>query len=366
MKRQFVDANRSAPGSPVSVAIVLPPRCWAGSVHLARELLMVAGTLAARSSDPARSALFRITCVGASRAPVASFGDALLQPHLTTCSTAQHAVVIVPAQFAPSGEADADERALCGWIARQHAGGALVLSLGGAVLLAKSGLLDGRDATGLRSERALFERHFPRVRYNPARRLIAGDRLITVCGIGPTADAIAHVVERFVGAAAARRFLRHTSTEVMPAPERLGLWSARYKRHRDAPVLAAQEIVERELQALPPAGRLAAQVGLSERALSRRWAEATGLTLRAYVAALRLEQAQALLRDTELPLAHVAAACGFGSASALCRAFTQRFGEPPRRFRLDARNRPPAAAAPRRSRALRASNGNRRSSRPSR
>jgi transcriptional regulator GlxA family with amidase domain len=339
MKRQVLDSDSAGPlrRRRARVAIALAPRCWAGSVYLAQELLQIAGTLRARNADLASSALFDTTLVGATTRAVPSFAGPALKPQATVRDGACFDVVIVPAQFMPTGETDADEARLCAWLQRQHAAGALLVSLGGAVLLAKTGLLDGGEATGLLSERKLFERHFPRVRYTPSRRIVARGQILTVCGIGPTADACAHVIERFFGPAPARRFLRYTSSEVMPAQEQLGLWSARYKRHRDAPVLAAQEIVERELHALPPAAHLAAQVGLSERALSRRWAEATGLPLRAYVAALRLELAETLLRSTDMALAHIAGECGFASDSAFNRAFRQRFGVPPRRYRLQAR-----------------------------
>src|SRR6185295_3842765 len=104
------------------------------------------------------------------------------------------------------------------------------------------------------------------------------------------------------------------------------LWSARYKRHRDAQVLAVQEIVERELHALPSLAHMAARVGLSERTLSRRLLAATGLSLRRYVAELRLERSEFLLRTSETALVHIAQDCGFGSASAFSRAFAARFG----------------------------------------
>ena len=175
------------------------------------------------------------------------------------------------------------------------------------------------------------------MRYVPSRRIVAQGDIVTVAGIGPTAEAVAHVVGRLLGAPLARRFLRHTSTEAMPAHEQLALWSAGYRRHRDDRVLAAQEIVERELHQLPDLAHLAARVGVSARALSRRWVAATGLDFRAYVATLRVELAETLVRTTDLPLVHVANECGFGSASALSRAFVSRFGQPPARWRVAAR-----------------------------
>lgn len=342
MNRHSRDVKASRRPLPVQVAILLPQRLWAGSVFLARDLLQAAGTLGAHSADVGASAIFNVRLVGASMAAVASFGGLRIRPEASVASTRSVAssadrfdVVIVPAQFAPVGEMSVEDERFGVWLVRQHEQGAVLLSLGGAALLAKSGLLDHREATGLVSEREMFRRFFPRVRYLPSRRVIASDDIITVCGISPTVDACAHLIERFFGAALARRFLRHTSTEVMPSQEHLALWTARYKRHRDGQVLAAQEIVERELHELPRLANLAARIGLSERSLSRRLAEATGLNLRRYVASARLELSEFLLRTTDMPLVHVAQECGYSSASALSHAFSMQYGKGPGRYRVE-------------------------------
>lgn len=328
------------------VAILLIERCWAGSVLLVRELLQAAGTLHARSTDVAAGALFDVRLVGLSRRPVDSFGGLALRPEATLDQVAQADVVIIPAQFAATPELSrADEH--CGaWLRAQHEGGAVLVGLAGALPLAKTGLLDRREATGLVSERETFRSRFPQVRFLPSRRIVASADIVTTCGIGPTTDACAHLIERFHGAALARRFLRHTSAEVLPPPEQTALWSARFKRHRDAQVLAAQQIVEQQLYELPSMAQIAARVGLSERTLARRMLAATGVTARRYVAELRLERSEVLLRTGDLALVHIAQECGFASASALSRAFSARFGRGPAAYRRAQAGRADALAAP--------------------
>jgi transcriptional regulator GlxA family with amidase domain len=74
-------------------------------------------------------------------------------------------------------------------------------------------------------------------------------------------------------------------------------------------------------------------VGLSERSLTRRLLAATGLSLRHYVAELRLERSEFLLRTSDTALVHIAQDCGYGSASAFSRAFTTRHGQGPAVYR---------------------------------
>ncbi len=315
------------------IAIVLPERVWAGSVLLTQELLLVAGTLQARSADVQASRLFDIVRVG--DAPVDSLSGVRLSPDLTVAQAARRRfdAVLVPAQFAPRPQASAAESRLAGWMAAQHRRGALVVSLNGAVLLARSGLLDGRQATGPVSDQPLFAEHFPRVRYTPSRRIVVSGQIICAGGINPTVDVCAHLIARFSGRTVARRFLRHTSTEPLPSYEQLGVWSAQFKQHRDAAVLSAQQLIEAGLVDPPELATLARAVHLSDRTLSRRFKAATGQTLRSYAAECRLELARVLLHAGIEPLMQVVDECGYASTSALVRAFTARFGTSPLRYR---------------------------------
>jgi AraC-like DNA-binding protein len=52
-------------------------------------------------------------------------------------------------------------------------------------------------------------------------------------------------------------------------------------------------------------------------------------------ARLRLETARGLLRDTEMQIQQVAWTVGYGNPGDLSRAFRQRFGMSPRRFRSE-------------------------------
>ena len=317
----------------IKVAIVLPERVWAGSVFLTQELLLVAGTLRAHSADVQASRLFDISLVG--DAPVRSLAGVVLEPDKTLEAVSDVQVVLVPAQFAPVAESTASECRMAAWIAAQHAAGALIVSLNGPVLLARSGLLDGRQATGPISDQALLARYFPQVRYTPGRRIVVSDQIICAGGINPTVDVCAHLVERFFGKHAARKFLRHTSTEALPSHERLGVWSAQFKQHHDAPVLAAQQMIEGSLAQLPTLATLARAVHLSERTLSRRFAAAVGHSLRGYAAECRLELARLLLRGGSDPLTLIADECGYGSVSALAHAFAARHGVSPLRYRKE-------------------------------
>ena len=81
---------------------------------------------------------------------------------------------------------------------------------------------------------------------------------------------------------------------------------------------------------------LAERAQLSPYHFARAFKSSTGETPRAYVERLRVEKAQGLMRDTELPLADIALACGFSSQSRLTTAFRKATGFTPARYRKGA------------------------------
>ncbi|MFG6468275.1 helix-turn-helix transcriptional regulator [Roseateles sp. BYS87W] len=79
--------------------------------------------------------------------------------------------------------------------------------------------------------------------------------------------------------------------------------------------------------------QLAAEAHLSEFHFARMFRTAMGCTVHDWVAARRLARARALLRDTALPLADVAAACGYAHASHLSRHVKAATGATPGQLR---------------------------------
>lgn len=79
--------------------------------------------------------------------------------------------------------------------------------------------------------------------------------------------------------------------------------------------------------------RLAAEAHLSEFHFARMFRASMGCTVHDWVAARRLDRARALLRETRLPLADIAAACGYASASHLSQRFKAGCGTTPGHYR---------------------------------
>lgn len=107
-----------------------------------------------------------------------------------------------------------------------------------------------------------------------------------------------------------------------------------------APPEPSQRLAERvrdflEQQALGPLTleAVAAAAGASVAHVQRSFRAAYGLTVIEYLQLLRVRRAQALLRESDMPVEAVAAAVGFASASYFTRLFTRLTGAGPARFR---------------------------------
>jgi AraC family transcriptional regulator len=79
--------------------------------------------------------------------------------------------------------------------------------------------------------------------------------------------------------------------------------------------------------------RLAAEAHLSEFHFARMFRVSMGCSVHDWVAARRLDRARALLRETPLPLADIAAACGYAGASHLSRHVKAATGATPGQLR---------------------------------
>ena len=77
---------------------------------------------------------------------------------------------------------------------------------------------------------------------------------------------------------------------------------------------------------------VARRLGLHERALGRRL-QATGTTFQRLLDDTREEIGRQLLRDTDLPVARVATALGYGDSTVFTRAFTRWTGHTPSQYR---------------------------------
>ncbi|MEH2291261.1 helix-turn-helix transcriptional regulator [Nostoc sp.] len=95
----------------------------------------------------------------------------------------------------------------------------------------------------------------------------------------------------------------------------------------------AKAILNQTLPHPPSLMNLAKEIGLNDFKLKRGFREVFGTTVLGYVQSLRLEQAQQLLRGTNLTIPEIAAQVGYESISHFGYLFKRQFGMTPREYR---------------------------------
>jgi len=158
--------------------------------------------------------------------------------------------------------------------------------------------------------------------------------ILSSAGSAAGIDLCLHVIRQDYGPAAANMVARRL---VVP-PHREG-GQAQYIERAVAPAREGARLgplfdwMRNRLHEPLPIKRLAAQAGMSERTLVRRFKAATGLAPGEWLLEERLSQAKILLEESQRSIDDVAEGCGLGTAENLRRHFRRRYGASPGGYR---------------------------------
>jgi transcriptional regulator GlxA family with amidase domain len=220
-----------------------------------------------------------------------------------------------------------------------HARGAQLVGLClGAFVLAAAGLLDGRPATTHWAWADDFARRYPRVKLDANVLYIDDGDVLTSAGTAAGLDCCLHVLRKQCGAQAASYVARRL---VVP-PHRQG-GQAQYiqqpvpeNAHGDR-LSGLLDWVCRNLDAPHTLDSLAQRALMSRRTFTRRFREATGTTVGAWLLAQRLARAQQLLETSDQSVDAIAGGAGFGSTASLRQHFAEAFSTSPSAYRREFR-----------------------------
>lgn len=202
-----------------------------------------------------------------------------------------------------------------------------------AFLLAAAGLLDGQRATTHWALCDTFARLFPGVDVDPAVLFVDNGRILTSAGGAAGIDLCLHMVRRDHGASVAAAAARRC----VAAPWREG-GQAQFIEHLvpedtgRSTSATRQWALERLAEPLTLED-MARHAHMSVRTFTRRFRGGVGISPLKWLSQRRLAHARTLLESTDLPVARIAAACGFGDPVALRKQFHTYVGLSPVAYR---------------------------------
>ena len=208
----------------------------------------------------------------------------------------------------------------------------------GAFVLAAAGILDGRPATTHWAWAETFARRYRAVRVDAAVLYIDDGQVLTSAGTAASLDCCLHLLRRRCGAQAANYVARRL---VVP-PHRQGSQAQFVEqpvgiRARDERLSALLDWVQANLREPHSLDSLAQRALMSRRTFTRRFKQATGTTVGAWLLSARLARAQQLLETTDDSVDAIAGTAGFGSAVSLRQHFAEAFKTTPSSYRREFR-----------------------------
>lgn len=148
---------------------------------------------------------FTLYTVAPTRQSIRSSGGMEIVPRYALAQAPQPKVVVIPAQ-AGGRQPGSTTTKKVEWLRRVAANADIVMSVcTGAFLLARTGLLDGLNATTHHDYFDEFAEQFRNVRLLRGRRFVDNGKFVTAGGLTSGVDGALHVVARYHGVNAARR-----------------------------------------------------------------------------------------------------------------------------------------------------------------
>lgn len=283
-------------------------------------------------------AILDVIIVAASGEPFRCFGNILVEPHAALADLDHVDVAIVCDMYTPIDTPPRDRYAVeIDWLRRMHAGGALIASVcTGSLLLAESGLLDGRSCAGHWAYRELFRSTYPRIRFGPGSILdlaSESDGLITAGGVTAWQDLALHLIARLCGPEHASR----TAKVYLLAGHEDGQlpFAAMIQRTRtsDAVIRDCLAWIADNYECANPVTAMAERSGLTKRTFARRFLAATGHRPIDYVHALRVEGARQMIESGGGAIDDVSYQVGYEDPTFFRRLFKRTTGLTPAAYR---------------------------------
>jgi len=282
--------------------------------------------------------LFEPVIVSERREPFICGNGIPVRPGASIDEVSAAPIVIVPELWLGPDE-DLRERypRLIAWLRAMYRAGAYLYSAcSGAVMLAETGLLDGRPATSHWGYQDLFRERYPQVQFQPEPNLCFADgsgRIVTAGGTTSWHDLALHIIARHCNPGEALRIAKvyllkwHDEGQLPYTP------LVRPQPHADAAVRRCESWLQQHFRDAEAIGRVVALSGVPQRSLKRRFKAATGLSLTDYVQNLRVEEAKRLLEGGSLPVEEISARVGYEEPAFFRRLFRRRTGLPPAQYR---------------------------------
>jgi len=261
-----------------------------------------------------------------------------LNAHKTIKDVGHTDIVIVPSLLLANGHWQQGRYPqLVTWLKAMYDQGAILCSAcSGVLVLAETGLLDGREATLHWAYERTFKANFPKIRLRPERVLIvtgSGQRFVMSGASASWHDLALYLVARYAGPSAALSIAKFFMLQWHTDGQKPYFAFKEETDHGDAVILQAQQWMREHLDSDNPVEEAVQQTGLAERSFKRRFQKATGHNPIAYMQQLRVDAAKKQLELGDEAIDEISYRIGYADPAFFNRLFKRTTGLTPGAYR---------------------------------
>jgi transcriptional regulator GlxA family with amidase domain len=228
---------------------------------------------------------------------------------------------------------DVDPRILTALRNAAQAGKRIASACTGAFLLARAGLLDGRNATTHWGHSAELGRRFPTVKLQRDVLYVADGPILTTAGGVASIDLYLHLIRTDYGVAVANAAARMAVAGPVRPGGQAQVTDSPLPPERVTSVAETRAWALARLDEPLTLTALARHARVSVRTLTRRFHAETGLSSLQWLLQQRIDRARELLETTDLQMDQVAHRAGLGTADSLRQHLVRQAGLTPTAYR---------------------------------
>jgi transcriptional regulator GlxA family with amidase domain len=220
------------------------------------------------------------------------------------------------------------------WLHHHFKRGTTIASVcSGTFVLAKTGLLNGKQATVHWGFAAEFKRRYPEVHLRPDKIITEEEQLLCSGGYNSYIALSFYIVEKFCGrdvAIESSKAMLHDLGRSSQDPYSISIIT---HRSLDPEIHRIQEWLEKNFNHRIDMQDLADAFGMSRRVLERRFKTATGMPPLLYLQQIRVEIAKKYLESTSITFSEIAVLVGYEDTSFFRKIFQKQTKTLPKEYR---------------------------------
>ena len=324
---------------PVEVLILAIPETAGSALYGMVDVLSATGNLwqtLVRSNDEAKR--FKVKIVSTLDRDFTCGNGIPVHPQVSIEDDPPARIIILPEIWlGPDESIHGRYPGLVEWIRRKYRQGAeLYSACSGSILLAETGLLDGRSATSHWGYEDMFRRNYPRVNFDSSSNLVYADhtgKIVTAGGTTSWHDLALHIIARHASPGDALHIAKVYLLKWHAEGQLPYTGLVRRAPHADSVVKQCENWLSKHYREMDAIKQLINMSEVPERSLKRRFKAATGNTLIGHLQNLRIEESKRLLEQGDLPIEEVSEEVGYMDVSFFRRLFKRLTGLSPGQYR---------------------------------